>query len=280
MYASSMHGESIYNIIPPKFVEQSRPLMYRSKFSGTLPASASTFHTQGNTTYPAVSNVAGVADEKVVADTSHRHFGKPEGGNRSYPDTYMKKFAKSSSVPSLAAVKRNSPELLQPSTLKPTKHMVGVPKATDRPVMNLVTSKNFIVANAVETILAAPKKVTQGAKDYLKKEDYGKVPKYLTHVKKDIEAETDYIRQMYEQQEADTRAPIHQMEEDERLMLIDGLKAKWEQINNEYQGQTHLTKVDTMGKAFRKNKWEAELAQIEKDIEKLNKRNICIDASM
>ena len=60
----------------------------------------------------------------------------------------------------------------------------GVPKASEHPVMNLVTSKNFIVpclhvdlflqsgtmrwdqvANAVEVILAAPKKVPEGAKE-------------------------------------------------------------------------------------------------------------------
>lgn len=31
-------------------------------------------------------------------------------------------------------------------------------------------------------------------KDYLKKEDYGKVPKYLQHIKQDIETEYQYIR--------------------------------------------------------------------------------------
>ena len=33
----------------------------------------------------------------------------------------------------------------------------GVPKAADKPVMGLKSDKNYIVANAVETILAAPK---------------------------------------------------------------------------------------------------------------------------
>jgi hypothetical protein len=34
---------------------------------------------------------------------------------------------------------------------------VAVPKHTDRPIHGLVSDKNFIVANAVENILAAPK---------------------------------------------------------------------------------------------------------------------------
>merc|ERR1712187_985962 len=112
--------------------------------------------------------------------------------------------------------------------------MGGVPRHDEAPVMNLVTSKNFIVANAVETILAAPKKVSEGAKDYLHKEDYGKVPKYLSHIKKDIESEYDYIRQLQAQQEDMQRPSVRPLDEQERSSLIEGLKAKWEQVNTEY----------------------------------------------
>lgn len=38
-------------------------------------------------------------------------------------------------------------------------------------------------ANAVNAILAAPKTITPPVVDYLAKEDYGKVPAYLSHVK-------------------------------------------------------------------------------------------------
>merc|ERR1719498_2108034 len=112
------------------------------------------------------------------------------------PQRYLTK--KSSSVPSLPTVKRDMPYLLQPTKLKP-KGKPAVPKKEDIPIMNLVTSKNFVVANAVETILAAPKKTSQGAKDYLHKEDYGKIPKYLGHIKQDIDSE--YIRQLQAQEE-------------------------------------------------------------------------------
>merc|ERR1712066_493 len=169
-------------------------------------------------------------------------------------------------------------ELLAPKTLHSGGKKGGPPRRSEaKPVMNLVTSKNFIVANAVETILAAPKKVTTGAKDYLKKEDYGKVPKYLTAVKKDIDAEYDYIRRMNEEQIGETA--IQPLDDEERRALIDGLKAKWEKCNTEYQGGTHITKLDTMGKMRRKETNEATLASIEKDIEKLGKRNILIDCS-
>jgi len=65
--------------------------------------------------------------------------------------------------------------------------------------------------------------------------------------------------------------------DDEKHQLILGLKAKWEAVNTDYQATTHLTKLDTIGKVKRKEKYEAELQQIEKDIEKLNRKNIYVD---
>merc|ERR1719178_71152 len=125
--------------------------------------------------------------------------GQPIGSLKRVPSDYMKKNANTTQVQSLKDVKKTQPHLLQPTDLKP-KLKPDVPKTSDMPVMNLVTSKNFVVANAVETILAAPKKVSQDAKDYLNKEDYGKVPKYLKNIKQDIEAEYDYIRMLQEQE--------------------------------------------------------------------------------
>ena len=55
--------------------------------------------------------------------------------------------------------------------------------------MGLVSDKNFIVSNAVENILAAPKIPTNKNIDHLKKKNYGKVPKYLQTIKKEIEDE-------------------------------------------------------------------------------------------
>lgn len=129
----------------------------------------------------------------------------------------------------------------------------------------------------METILAAPKRVSQGAKDYLNKEDYGKVPKYLKHIKNDIDAEYNYIASLQQAEEDANRPAVQPMGEDERYGLIEGLKSRWEQVNTEYQAGTHITKLDTIGKIKRKEKYEAELSQIEKDIERLNKRNILVD---
>merc|ERR1719213_604265 len=153
--------------------------------------------------------------------------GKAPGALRNVPNDFMKKNANTTKVQTLTEVKRAAPHLLQPSELKP-KLKPDVPKTSDMPVMNLVTSKNFVVANAVETILAAPKKVTSQAKDYLSKEDYAKVPKYLKNIKQDIQAEYDYIRMLQEQEEQEMASQMRQLPEDEKQQLISGLKAKWE----------------------------------------------------
>lgn len=273
-YDTYGHGESIYNIIPPKEIEQERVMMHRSKHNPKLPPTASTFG-NAQTTHPMSMNIAGDAQAKIVPDKKGRTFGKAPGALRANPDDYMKKNASTSKVKTLTEIKKTQPHLLQPTELKP-KLKPDVPKTSDTPVMNLVTSKNFVVANAVETILAAPKKVQQGAKDYLSKEDYGKVPKYLKNIKQDIEAEYDYIRQLQEQELQEQQSQMRGLADDERLQLIAGLKAKWEAVNTEYQGQTHLTVLDTTGKIARKEKYEAELQQIEKDIEKLNRKNIFV----
>jgi hypothetical protein len=268
------HGESIYNIIPPKEIQQERMPMHRSKHDPRLPATGTTFG-GAQSSHPVCMNIAGTADKKAVPDKSGRTMGKAAGSMRKDPIDYMKKNVSTSKVQTLSEVKRAQPQLLQPTQLKP-KLKPDVPKTSDIPVMNLVTSKNFVVANAVETILAAPKKVSQGAKDYLSKEDYGKVPKYLKNIKQDIDAEYDYICMLQEQEEEERMSDMRPMPEEERLQLIAGLKAKWEAVNTEYQGNTHLTILDTQGKMAGKEKHEAQLSQIEKDIEKLNRKNIMV----
>eukprot|EP00811_Abedinium_folium_P005127 NODE_14722_length_1090_cov_7.134995.p1 GENE.NODE_14722_length_1090_cov_7.134995~~NODE_14722_length_1090_cov_7.134995.p1 ORF type:complete len:297 (-),score=67.49 NODE_14722_length_1090_cov_7.134995:198-1037(-) len=271
------HGESIYNIIPSTEVAKQKPPMYRSKHNGKIPPTASTFG-QAQTSHPILTNYGGDAEEKVVPLKSHRSLGPAPGTVKPDPVRYMQKMTKRAPVAPLEEVQRDRPDLLVPSQLKP-KIKPDLPKPGDRPIMGLVTSKNFVVANAVEAILTAPKKVSETAQDFLRKEDFGTVPKYLAHVKRDIEDECEYIRQL-QQQEEEARAPqVRQLDEEERQEIIEGLKAKWEQVNTKFQASTHLTKLDTCGKVRRKEMYEAELAQIEKDIQRINRKNILVDQS-
>ena len=63
--------------------------------------------------------------------------------------------------------------------------------------MGLVSDKNFIVANAVENILAAPKIPENKDPDMLKKKTYGKVPTYLKKIRREIEDEYQLVQDLH-----------------------------------------------------------------------------------
>jgi hypothetical protein len=66
--------------------------------------------------------------------------------------------------------------------------------------MGMKTSKNFIVANAVETILSSARK-SESSKNWLSKKDFGKVPTYLYHIKDSINNEYKMIQNLHKQNE-------------------------------------------------------------------------------
>jgi len=270
--------ESIYNMIPPPVVPLPKVPVHKSKFPGTVPPSASTF---GLGRSVSVKNIAGELAEKHKGHMdyrkSHATLGMPPGSFHPDPTKILGKCSKQPKVASLTSVRKSNPELLRPSVVRESR-LPAVPRKEEKPIMNLVSSKNFVTANAVENILAAPKKVVQEVPDYLHKADYGKVPQYLTQIKNDIADEYDYIRRLQEEEEREMReGQVRQLTEDEKNALIEGLKAKWEKVNTDYQATTHITKMDSVGKKRRKEQYEALLMQIEKDIEKLHKRAVLVD---
>jgi len=86
----------------------------------------------------------------------------------------------------------------------------------EKPIQGLVSDKNFIVANAVENILAAPKLAGKQDKDFLKKGTYGKTPKYLTTIKNEIEDEYNLVREMQIEEQAEEDRRKFLMPEEER----------------------------------------------------------------
>lgn len=149
-----------------------------------------------------------------------------------------------------------------------------VPSKDEKPILGITTSKNFITANAVEAILQAPRRPVQKELNYLKKEDYGKVPSYLTQVKEEIRRENEMIERYVKEQMGEVeRTPetFEEMTEEERLILLEELKNKWDHVNAKYQKGTHLVKLDTTGQIRRKEQLEAELTQLEHDIERLQR---------
>ena len=61
------------------------------------------------------------------------------------------------------------------------------------------------------------------------------------------------------------------MDENERHELVNALKDKWDFVNSRYQKICHRVSIDSLGDIKRKEEQEAELQQLEDDIEKLSK---------
>lgn len=149
-----------------------------------------------------------------------------------------------------------------------------LPSKDDKPVMGLVSAKNFVTANAVENILSKPKKKFQEPVDMTKKPDYGKVPKYLQTIKSQINTEKEMIAEYHRQQAETLGGSMRQMSGDERDALVVELKMKWQKVNEAYQKLPF--NCDSAQQKFRKESLEAELTQLEKDIKKLQGRQVVV----
>jgi len=153
--------------------------------------------------------------------------------------------------------------------------------------MGIKSTKNFITTNAVENIMSVPKKPAANFVDtkkgdtqpleisglvpkYLKRKDFGEVPEYLTRRKEEVaraQAEYDaYVKEHYK------RGAMKKLSGEERQHILNGLKTNWEEIHHQYQGLSVVT--DTAPKKARKERMEAEMKQLERDIELLEKHTV------
>ena len=230
------HEESIYNLIPTPVEPPVKPQLYHS-------------------------NHAGQVDPKNFVMGAEKRgrgtFGPPTG--RSKPDStlYLKKHS-TPGLPAPGAVRQKS------------KTKAAVPKRGEKPVMGLVSSKNFITTNAVEAILSQPTKGRHFDENtmYTKKRDYGKVPTYLKRIQGTIQAEKAAVQEFLTmQQHNDDEPAMRLLPEEDRQELLNHLKEKWERTNSQYQ-QLSFT-LDTPAKQKRKEGYEQQLQQIEKDIQRL-----------
>jgi len=191
-------------------------------------------------------------------------FGPPNGTSKPHPDSYIKKHS-------------GEPVLPDPTipTLTRTKGKPAVPTREEKPVMGLVSAKNFVTANAVENILSTPKKVIYDAPLATSKPDYGKVPTYLKTVKGQIQHEKQLIEDYHRSAMEESRTgSVRQMTENERGALVLELKLKWQKVNEAYQKLPFT--LDTPMRKMKKEKYEEELTQLEKDIETLSRKTVLV----
>ncbi|GMI08849.1 hypothetical protein TrLO_g10182 [Triparma laevis f. longispina] len=230
--------ESIYNLVPKVQKKVERPPMYKSRHNPLAPIAFST-NKGGAPNLGKMKNHADPVNFLRKSTPSKRNPLKPIENKFNYPAS------------------------------KPLK--AKVPSKDDRPVVGLFTEKNFVTANAIEAILAVPRIPDSAAPDYLRKEDFGKVPKYLGEVQKEISQENEmidaFVRKQMEAYE-DTPELCDAMPDEERVVLIEKLKTKWDAVNKKYQVLCMHTMFEGHQKA-KKEHFEKEMNGIEEDLEKL-----------
>ncbi|TYZ67294.1 hypothetical protein PybrP1_007597 [[Pythium] brassicae (nom. inval.)] len=254
--------ESIFNLIPKVVVAPAKSERYRSKHDPKVEPTGSSFGVHGTT--------------KLIGS----NLGSAKGFGRLPAKPEPKEFTRKGERCSTTVDPSKKPsKFTYEGTAK-----ASVVKRDEKPIMGLKSAKNFVIANAVETILAVPgdrARAKHELPQYTKKEDYGRVPKYLEQVKDEIERENTMIEEFVRQnknfmEEENGRA--EPMDERERLELVDALKAKWDHVNAKYQKLCHNVVFDTLGKVRRKETFEKELTQLEKDIQLLEKGHVVIVA--
>lgn len=157
----------------------------------------------------------------------------------------------------------------------------------DRPLLGVKTNKNFISQNAVDTIMAVPKKPERNLVDtrkgdkfsldpsglapvYVKKKEFGSIPGYILDRKEEsAKAKEEYEKYMAEYFK---RGALRSMSEEERDAILNGLKQNWDELHKTYQSLSVVT--DTIPKRMRKEKIETEMKLLEKDIDLLQRHQL------
>mmetsp|Transcript_24974 Transcript_24974/g.63006 ORF Transcript_24974/g.63006 Transcript_24974/m.63006 type:complete len:235 (-) Transcript_24974:358-1062(-) len=229
--------ESVYSLIPEPYMPPPKKPLYRSNF-----------------------NEAPAHPKKPAAT-----FGQP------HTNVDAKQFLKKgqSAVPTL-----RNPVAVGVTRRNTAPMKAGVPNRNDKPVMGLVSQKNFVTANAVDNILAVPKRPISNEINYLQKADYGQVPQYIDRVKQQITEEYRMIEELQQNAQPQNENAIEMLTEGERDALLAGLKTNWERVNKEYQ--TLSFTLDTPAKKQRKEAYESQLEEIENDIKKLSKKFVFV----
>ncbi|RNA39545.1 enkurin [Brachionus plicatilis] len=244
--------ESIYNLIPQEKVIPPKPPRYESKFKETA------------------------KDELKKVKQDHRTMGYSKEPVPK-PNEYLKAHEKEPKLPDPQKTGRIN-DKIKPSVPDPVK---------DRPLLGIKTNKNFISQNAVDTIMAVPKKPEKNFVDtrkgdkfkiepsglepvYVKKKTFGTVPTYII----DRNEERSKARAEYEayMQEYFKKGAMRTMSNEEREAILQGLKKNWDELHHAYQSLSVV--IDTLPKKMKKEKIENEMKALEKDIDLLQRHQM------
>ena len=251
-------NESVFNLIPAQAQVRVNPAMYRSKHRNLAP-SCSTFGLHG--TSKVLANVAG---EPEAAPPVHPSVKATGSFGKSVADTINPRdFLKCSAgaTKPLTTFKRSQ-----------TQPKAAVPSKFDKPVMGLTTDKNFVVANAVESILTAPKRLEATVERAVDKQNFGQTPAYLNRIKAELKTQQVIAERAHAQEISDRECEV--MSEDEIEELRASLKVRQDALTKQFQTLSFTLETATQKK--RKEMLERSMQEVEAMLKKLGKRRIIV----
>ena len=234
--------ETIYNLIPKPPPELVKVPLHKSKF-------------QGSTTFD------------TVKKRGHATMGEPK--DVMWKDPKVDYLKKGSRCHNLGPRARATPHGQETLNKPPVPRQNEIPKARPSPKKNLIL-ENW--KNAPKTKKLHPEKPVTW---YTDKKDFGKVPEYLSKVKREYEDENAYwdeVREAMLPEDYEPRCRL--LSEEERQEILAGLNANLNDLKKRYGsmsfGMDHLS--------FRKRKvdMEREMSQIEADIKTFSRQNVYI----
>lgn len=254
-------NESVYNLIPEPVIIPDRASRHVSKFNGgltgpQLPPSYTTF------------------PNKAVADNAY------DGSGASNFQRAMVPMGKpvSGEIDPTVYLKKGEGVKMQHTVVKKDRVMRKPTVDNEKPVMGLVTEKNFVTANAVEAVAMATKGRKVPEPRATDRPSFGKVPKYLDTLKAQQADEERFVASMRDrrdQQAAEQKAEfVRPMAEEDRVRLVAQLKERWEEKHRQFIAQPFAR--DTMMQIARKEAVEKELKEIEGALEKLSKQVVYV----
>ena len=110
--------------------------------------------------------------------------------------------------------------------------------------MGLKSDKNYITANAVDVILMQPKKKFEEEKNYLTKNNYGKVPQYISTLRNNVENEYRTIREMQNRTKEEENKRKKNLAPEEVETLREGLKKRLVELNYAYGKRSHRNNTE------------------------------------
>jgi hypothetical protein len=212
-----------------------------------------------------VSQFDGFTGFVTAKKRAHGTMGEPADRIHKDPHDYLKKRSIRGDLPPRPSLEpHGNTTLVKPPVPSPI-----VSRSVENPKKNFIVDNWKSVPNTKKLHPEAPQTF------YTQKKDFGQVPRYLNRVKKESANESafwDQVRESLLPEDTETRCRL--VPEEERLQILSGLEANLADVKKRYGalsfGQDHMSFRQ------RKERMEADMAELESNIQMFSRQNIYV----